>query len=319
MQMERETLYLFFEGKTSPEQDSKIRSWVESSEDNRKEFFRERKIFDAMIVLPQSQEREVLINNNYKTPFFRIFYRRFMKIAAVAILTLSATLFVQYRFSDSKQIIYNTIKVPAGQRSNVILSDGTNVWLNALSTLKYPSVFKKGKREILLDGEAYLEVAHNKDAPFIVHTRKCNVQVLGTEFNIEAYSKSNKFETSLMKGSVRVSLARDHSRSVILSPNMKVDLLGGKFIVSTIDDIGQYRWKDGLISFRDYTFNDIMATFEKYFDVKIKVLKPGVKSFVCTGKFRQSEGIDYAFRVLQKEIAFKFKRDSVNNSVIYIY
>lgn len=319
MQMERETLYLFFEGKTSPEQDSKIRSWVESSEDNRKEFFRERKIFDAMIVLPQSQEREVLINNNYKTPFFRIFYRRFMKIAAVVILTLSATLFVQYRFSDSKQIIYNTIKVPAGQRSNVILSDGTNVWLNALSTLKYPSVFKKGKREILLDGEAYLEVAHNKDAPFIVHTRKCNVQVLGTEFNIEAYSKSNKFETSLMKGSVRVSLARDHSRSVILSPNMKVDLLGGKFIVSTIDDIGQYRWKDGLICFRDYTFNDIMATFEKYFDVKIKVLKPSVKSFVCTGKFRQSEGIDYAFRVLQKEIAFKFKRDNVNNSVIYIY
>lgn len=319
MQMERETLYLFFEGKTSPEQDSKIRSWVESSEDNRKEFFRERKIFDAMIVLPQSQEREVLINNNYKTPFFRIFYRRFMKIAAVAILTLSATLFVQYRISDSKQIIYNTIKVPAGQRSNVILSDGTNVWLNALSTLKYPSVFKKGKREILLDGEAYLEVAHNKNAPFIVHTRKCNVQVLGTKFNIEAYSKSNKFETSLMQGSVRVSLARDNSRSVILSPNMKVDLLGGKFIVSTIDDIGQYRWKDGLICFRDYTFNDIMATFEKYFDVKIKVLKPGVKSFVCTGKFRQSEGIDYAFRVLQKEIAFKFKRDSVNNSVIYIY
>jgi ferric-dicitrate binding protein FerR (iron transport regulator) len=319
MQMERETLYLFFEGKTSPEQDSEIRSWVESSEDNRKEFFRERKIFDAMIVLPQSQEREVLINNNYKTPFFRIFYRRFMKIAAVVILTLSATLFVQYRFSDSKQIIYNTIKVPAGQRSNVILSDGTNVWLNALSTLKYPSVFKKGKREILLDGEAYLEVAHNKNAPFIVHTRKCNVQVLGTKFNIEAYSKSNKFETSLMQGSVRVSLARDNSRSVILSPNMKVDLLGGKFIVSTIDDIGQYRWKDGLICFRDYTFNDIMATFEKYFDVKIKVLKPGVKSFVCTGKFRQSEGIDYAFRVLQKEIAFKFKRDSVNNSVIYIY
>lgn len=319
MQMERETLYLFFEGKTSPEQDSEIRSWVESSEDNRKEFFRERKIFDAMIVLPQSQEREVLINNNYKTPFFRIFYRRFMKIAAVVILTLSATLFVQYRISDSKQIIYNTIKVPAGQRSNVILSDGTNVWLNALSTLKYPSVFKKGKREILLDGEAYLEVAHNKNAPFIVHTRKCNVQVLGTKFNIEAYSKSNKFETSLMQGSVRVSLARDNSRSVILSPNMKVDLLGGKFIVSTIDDIGQYRWKDGLICFRDYTFNDIMATFEKYFDVKIKVLKPGVKSFVCTGKFRQSEGIDYAFRVLQKEIAFKFKRDSVNNSVIYIY
>lgn len=317
--MEKETLYLFFEGKTSPEQDSEIRSWVESSEDNRKEFFHERKIFDAMIVLPQSQECEVLIKNNYKAPSFRIFYRRFMKIAAVAIFTLSAILFVQYRISDSKQIIYNTIRVPAGQRSNVILSDGTNIWLNALSTLKYPSVFKKGKREILLDGEAYLEVAHNKDAPFIVHTRKCNVQVLGTKFNIEAYSKSNKFETSLIEGSVKVSLARDNSRSVILSPNMKVDLLGGIFVVSTIDDIEQYRWKDGLICFRDYTFSEIMSTFEKYFDVKIKVLKPSVKSFACTGKFRQSEGIDYAFRVLQKEIAFKFKRDNINNSVIYIY
>jgi transmembrane sensor len=317
--MEKETLYLYFEGKTSPEQNSEIRSWVESSEDNRKEFYRERKVFDAIIVLPQSQGHEALIENNYKAPLLRIFYRRFMKIAAVVVFTLSVTLFVQYEISESKQIVYNTIRVPAGQRSNVILSDGTNIWLNALSTLKYPSAFKKGKREILLDGEAYLEVAHNKDVPFIVHTRMCNVQVLGTKFNVEAYSKSNKFETSLMEGSVKVSKAGDNSQMVILHPNMKVDLLGGKFVLSTIDDIDQYRWKDGLICFKDYTFSEVMAKFEKYFDVKIKVQNPGVKSFVCTGKFRQSEGVDCAFRVLQKGTAFKFKHDNVNNSVIYIY
>ena len=112
----------------------------------------------------------------------------------------------------------NTIKVPAGQRANLTLPDGTNVWLNARSEMRYPAVFTGNKREITLDGEAYFEVTHNEDKPFVVQTNKCNVEVLGTKFNVEAYSDSEDFCTSLMEGSVRVSDKGNPSESLVLAP-----------------------------------------------------------------------------------------------------
>ena len=116
----------------------------------------------------------------------------------------------------------NTITVPAGQRANLTLADGTNVWLNARSEMRYPAVFTGNKREITLDGEAYFEVTHNEDKPFVVQTNKCNVEVLGTKFNVEAYSDSEDFCTSLMEGSVRVSDKRNPSETLVLAPNQQV-------------------------------------------------------------------------------------------------
>lgn len=84
-----------------------------------------------------------------------------------------------------------TVTVPSGQRANVILPDGTDVWLNAGTTIRYPISFMKGKREIILDGEAYFEVVHNEKCPFVVHTYAMDVEVLGTKFNVEAYSKKD--------------------------------------------------------------------------------------------------------------------------------
>ncbi len=98
-----------------------------------------------------------------------------------------------------------SIYVPTGQRVNITLSDGTNVWLNARTKIVYPAVFDKSVRQVAVDGEAYFDVAKDKKRPFIVETGKCNMEVLGTKFNVEGYSDKDDFEVTLMEGSVRVA------------------------------------------------------------------------------------------------------------------
>lgn len=312
--MDKETLYSFFEGKATPEEVSEIRYWMEASEENSKEFFRERKAFDAIILLGRQDEEIATVQ---KTFYERIHVKELIKIAAVIALTLSVTLFVQYNIGRNDRLAMNTVSVPAGQRVNLVLPDGTNLWLNACSKLRYPAVFANDKREITLDGEAYFEVAHNKKKPFIVHTVNGNVEVLGTKFNVEAYSKNNTFETSLMEGSVKVSLTKNVAHSLILTPNTKAYLKDGELVSANIDDFGAYRWKEGLICFKDLTFTDIILKLEKHFDIKIVIKNKKVLNYVGTGKFRQSDGIDYALKVLQKDVSFKYTRNE-NNDVIYI-
>mgnify|MGYP001654282430 CR=1 FL=1 len=211
----------------------------------------------------------------------------------------------------------NTIKVPAGQRANLTLPDGTNVWLNARSEMRYPAVFTGNKREITLDGEAYFEVTHNEDKPFVVQTNKCNVEVLGTKFNVEAYSDSEDFCTSLMEGSVRVSDKGNPSETVLLSPNHMVSLENGQLSTSPILDFDVFRWKEGLICFRNMNFEQLMLRFEKCYGVRIVVENKHLVNYICSGKFRISDGIDNALRILQKDAKYSFERNN-DESVIYI-
>ena len=98
-----------------------------------------------------------------------------------------------------------TVSVPAGQRTHLTLPDGTTVWLNARTTLSYPTSFNSNERTVFLQGEAYFEVSKNRHKPFIVQTQQYNIEVLGTKFDVEAYPDSKNFETTLMQGSVKVS------------------------------------------------------------------------------------------------------------------
>ena len=197
-------------------------------------------------------------------------------------------------------VAMQTITVPAGQRVNLDLPDGSNVWLNAGTTMKYPVSFMKGKREVILDGEAYFEVAHNEKSPFV-----------------EAYSAGRTFEASLMQGKVRVKSPANEKLAVVLLPHYKTTLKDGKLVVSKIDDYNVYRWKEGLYCFKNKPFARIMEDLERYYDLKIQLDKKSIEGVALTGKFRISDGLDYALRVLQKDVAFTYRRDK-DNDVIYI-
>lgn len=314
--MDKDILYRFFEGRTSVAEMRQVKEWAEASDENRKLFRRERKLFNAMI-LAGRPERGYLWKTMNKGR--NRFIGEFLKIASVIVITagVTAALFLMGKDSDEVNLAIQTITVPAGQRVNLDLPDGSNVWLNAGTRMQYPTAFMKGKREVALDGEAYFEVKHYEKSPFVVHTPVMDVEVLGTKFNVEAYSKRKVFETSLMEGKVRVKSPLNEKVSMVLSPHYKTTLKDGKLVVSQIDDYNVYRWKEGLYCFKNKAFAEIMRDLERYYDLRIQLDNLGIAGVALTGKFRISDGLDYALRVLQNDVSFSYHRDK-ENDVIYI-
>ena len=143
------------------------------------------------------------------------------------------------------------ISVPTGQRVNIQLSDGTNVWLNSGSKMEYPAAFtkRKGKREVTLNGEGYFEVAKDAKRPFVVQTGKYDIEVLGTKFNVDAYNKASSFSTALMEGSIQISDKAEPTKKIILHPLQKADYINGQLVVEKIQNYDIYRWKEGLLCF----------------------------------------------------------------------
>lgn len=294
------------------QEEIQIRRWMEASPENSKLFMEERKLFDAMILLADedkihSYQKKNLFLGNY-------WVKEIMKVAAVIAVTLLGTYIYNEFNPDEELLAMQKITVPAGQRINLELSDGTVVWLNSRSTIQYPASFVGNNRTIHLNGEAYFEVAHNAHKPFIVETTKGNVEVLGTKFNLEAYADKNSFITSLMEGSVKVISGNNE---LLIKPDEMAILEHGKLRVTPIEDYNVYRWKEGLICFRDETFVNIMNKFETCYGVTIKIENQKVLNSRYTGKFRQSDGISYALRVLQKDVKFTFERNE-DNQIIYI-
>lgn len=314
--MDKDILYRFFEGHATVDEMKSVKEWTEASEENNRLFRRERKLFNAMVLVGHSKESGIPTKENKKKNYF---IREFLKIASIIIITVGVTaaLFSIGKDKEDVNIAMQTITVPAGQRVNLDLPDGTNVWLNAGTKMQYPVSFMQGKREVILDGEAYFEVAHNEKSPFVVHTHALDVEVLGTKFNVEAYSKRKVFETSLIQGKVRVKSPDNEKVSVTLLPNYKTTLKSGKLVVSKIDDYNVYRWKEGLYCFKNKPFAEIMQDLERYYDLNIQLDKQSIAKVALTGKFRISDGLDYALRVLQNDVAFSYRRDK-DNDVIYI-
>lgn len=320
--MDKETLYHFFERKATSEEKEAIREWLEESPENRDELYRERQFFGAMLLNARPETEDVSTENvllqKKKTGFRSLFIREFLKVAAVVVLTLGVGFyFLQQRDEMSQDTPLLSVTVPAGQRANLILPDGTSVWLNARTELKYPGTFTGATREVELNGEAYFDVTKNKDNPFIVHTKKCDIEVLGTSFNVEAYGDSEDFFTSLMEGSLRVTDRKKKTNSLLLEPNQLTTFRDGVLIREKITDYDYYRWREGLVCFRNMGFEELIRRFEKCYGIQIRIENKKLAEYAFSGKFRISDGIDSALRVLQRDAPYTFER-SEDDSIIYI-
>ena len=238
------------------------------------------------------------------------------KIEGTHIQVDSTTL--NYRLAQSTSArpkpVYNKVEIPRGGEYALVLSDGTKVHLNSMSSLRFPVAFTTGKREVELQGEAYFEVSKNKEKPFIVKTTKGDVEVLGTKFYISAYATTDVFETSLIEGKVKVHTAYE---DMTLYPKDKAVLENGLLTRKQIDDMDTYRWRDGLYCFKNLSFDDVLKQFEIYYDIRFVKENPQIANPKLNGKFRLIDGVDYALRVLQREVGFSFRRDDEAN-VIYL-
>lgn len=311
--MEKEILYRFFLGKASYKEEEEVCNWAEASEQNMEEYLKERKYFDILLV----QNKKIQISHT--SPKNVLHWKNIIRYAAVIALFIVCGIQIYNFVKPDTGLLMNTISVPSGQRVNVLLSDGTNVWLNSGSKMKYPASFtnKKGKRVITLDGEGYFEVTKDTRRPFVVQTDKYNIEVLGTKFNVDAYNKTSSFSAALMEGSIQISEKSEPDNKIILHPLQKADYIDGQLVVDKIQNYDIYRWKEGLLCFEHIAFNDLMKEFEKTYDIQIINENKHLDNYICSGKFRISDGVDFILQVLQRDVSFRFKRNE-NNTIIYI-
>ena len=170
-------------------------------------------------------------------------------------------------FHPSKNIIYNTAATPQGGQYQFILADGTKVWLNASSSIKYPVVFNGNERRVELTGEAYFEVAHNAKKPFKVISNGQTVEVLGTHFNINAYNDEQAVKTTLLEGSVKVSAGKV---SNIIKPGQQARFDHGLIDVMNVDADEVVAWKNGFFFFEDNNIQEVMRQLSRWYGVEIK-------------------------------------------------
>jgi len=205
-----------------------------------------------------------------------------------------------------KIIAYNTISTPKGGQYQVILPDGTKVWLNAASSLKYPEVFSGKQRLVVLTGEAYFEVAKNKLMPFRVQSQNQNVEVLGTHFNINSYLDDNTVKTTLLEGSIKVSNLK---YSKLLKPGEQaISGVGEQAFIKVATDVDtgdETAWKNGLFQFNDSELKVILNQLERWYDIKIDYAHVPDKRY--NGMVPRKSRLSEVLRMLEKTGSIKFE------------
>lgn len=162
---------------------------------------------------------------------------------------------------------YLTVIVPKGKRTTLKLSDGSSIWVNSGTKLVYPKVFNDENREIMIDGEAYLNVSKDEKRPFIVHTRGFDVAVLGTQFNISAYSNDRESSVVLVEGAVEIAAESSKGK---LYPNQGFFSVNGSFSIKNVDVYPYICWRDGVMQLNGESLDVIMKRLSRYYGVEIK-------------------------------------------------
>ena len=192
---------------------------------------------------------------------------------------------------------YNTLRVPRGGEYSITLSDGTIVYLNAESELRYPVKFVGEDRRVYLSGEAYFDVVHDKAHPFVVDVKNSTVRVLGTSFDVRAYADEDEVLTTLVQGSVRFSAGKE---SVILEPGEQVVLdKSGRLETREVDTYLYTAWKDGVFAFKRQRLEEIMKVVARWYDVNIFWENVSQKEVTFTGKMKRYDDFSKVVEVLE--------------------
>jgi len=177
---------------------------------------------------------------------------------------------LSYEAAGAGAVSQNTMTTPRGRKFRLRLPDGTGVWLNAASAISYPTAFTGNTRTVTLTGEAYFEVASDKNQPFIVQLSKgASVQVLGTHFNIHAYPDENNITTTLLGGAVKVNVNQE---SRLLKPGQQLDFnqkSGATSISNQVDTLAIIAWKNDILSFQDKKLSTVISMIARWYDIEV--------------------------------------------------
>lgn len=350
--MKEDLIFKYFEGKANKEEQEQIFKWLDEDKNNKRIFARLKQLYVEIISSLDESKNDILLKS-YNNLINRIEYfekqkeverkekiiklkNELLRWAAIIILIFTVSTFSYfigkkgYFIHDNK---YCEINVPLGARTQIILPDGSKVWLNAGSTLKYNQNFLKDKRIVFLEGEAYFEVVKYNNIPFYVNTSHLNITVLGTKFNVKSYSDDKTIETTLVEGKVRV-VGKNSNYSLILKPkqrlvidkenlklsmkniekNERIDVNANNQLVKNIEDkiqqnikyveikenVNVYEdtgWKDGILVINQEPLESLVKKLERKYDIKFVFEDEELKKLTYTGTLK-----DYPLEQILKAI-----------------
>ncbi len=229
-------------------------------------------------------------------------------------INVNSQTIIQETDDKEKTNIYNQLIVPAGKRSSITFTDGTCIWLSANSRIVYPVEFKQHKREIYIEGEAFLSVSHDPNRPFIVKTSQMDIQVLGTTFNVSAYENKQTQSVVLVSGKIKVKTSKNESKT--LSPNNLLSYNEQEGIHIQSVDVQKYiAWKDGFYLFQTEKLKDIATKLSDYYGKKIMIDSP-LKTITCSGKLDLKEDLDEVLQTLIRTVPARIEK---SDGIIHIY
>jgi ferric-dicitrate binding protein FerR (iron transport regulator) len=250
-----------------------------------------------------------------------------MRVAAVVLVSLFAGIFVHYTLTatqDTEQVsdfyLMQTLETEKGEKARVTFSDGSRVVLNSASSVRFPQEFHGTKREVYLEGEAYFEVAHDPEHPFIVYAQDVEVEVLGTEFNVQSWSEDASIEVAVREGKVAVGSTGESSNSqdqgekqVILTKGLytSVEQGGIPSPPKTVNVTNHLLWTQGGLHFDNEPFNKVVRDIERRFNVQVAGVPDDLKDIPYTGTFQYAD-LDEVLSVIGASMEIEYRRDGSN-------
>ena len=310
--MDKRLLQKYISGDASEEEVREVIEWIMQSDENKREYITRRKLFDISIWRDQPVEET---REKHKVYFTKTWIIKIASAAAVIAFVVAGSYFYISGLHLGKAEQMQSLYVPAGQRSEVMLADGTKVWLNSGSKLTFPGTFEGKYRKVKLNGEGYFIVTKNKEKPFIVETNRYDIKVLGTVFNVTAYSSDNTWRTSLLRGSVEIDTPQGNIQMKLV-PNTMATYDGSHLVEGMIENTDYYNWRDGLVCFDNVSVKEMIEKLELCYGVKIVIKSKRMLSEHYTGKFRVSDGIDQVLNVLKLDNKFTYHKDDDKNLIV---
>ena len=242
--------------------------------------------------------------------------------AAMLLLAIMTGALVNHLVSNYEQNPkYAELSVPLGQMSQLKLPDGSKIYLNSGTVFKYPTTFGKKNREVFIDGEAFMEISKNKHKPFVVNAANFTVKVLGTSFNVSAYSGDEQASITLIEGSVQLQSKEKGWNKNMVPGEIATVSNGNKPIVEQVDTEFYTSWTEGKITFRKETLQEIAKKLERWYNVDIRFGDEQLKQFEFSGTFLKNKPVEQVFKtlsIIDERIDFITENKPDQKDIIYI-
>lgn len=307
----------YLQGKTSEEENLQLHQWIQQSPENKKRLFTEKDIWDSFGFHSNQKKYETLPelellkkHIEYKKPNRSIQLKQILQIAAILLVAFGlgwSSQFISFRPNNQvAETAMQEIFVPKGQVNQIFLADGTRIWINSETRLTLPSVFAPNERVVKLNGEAFFEVAKDKNRPFKVEVKGQQIKVFGTSFNVRAYDNSNKIETTLETGSIQL---RIDNQTTMLNPGEQslFNKTENQLVISKVEASTFSSWKDGRFEFQNEDLVEVFKVVERWYDVDITFDESTFRGMHFSGVIKRNKDANHFFEILSLSVPIRFE------------